>query len=78
MRLDELEIGKDAVVARFPACSEASFFSVGYGIPTILLGPGDIGCAHKPDERVAVAEIQQAVSVYMDLIRHYCSDTNIE
>lgn len=70
--------GKDAVVARFPACSEASFFSVGYGIPTILLGPGDIGCAHKPDERVAIAEIQQAVSVYLDLIRHYCSDTNIE
>lgn len=31
--------GKEAIVTKFPACSEASFFSSGYGIPTILLGP---------------------------------------
>lgn len=62
---------RDAVVARFPACSEASFFSVGYEIPTILLGPGDIGCAHKPDERVSVKEIEQAVDIYLGLMKHY-------
>lgn len=60
-----------AVVARFPACSEASFFSIGYKIPTILLGPGDIGCAHKPDERVSVREIEQAVDIYLGLMKQY-------
>jgi len=63
--------GAPATVARFPACSEASFFSVGYGIPTLLLGPGDIGCAHKPDERVSVQEIEQAVDIYLELMMHY-------
>lgn len=62
---------KPAVVARFPACSEASFFSVGYEIPTILLGPGDIGCAHKTDEKVRISEIRNAVDIYYDLIRQY-------
>lgn len=68
-------IGKEAVIARFPACSEASYFSVGYGIPTILLGPGDIGLAHKIDERVPVKQIEDAVDIYASLIRRYSEKT---
>ena len=56
----------------FPACSEASFFSIGYCIPTILLGPGDISCAHKPDEQVDVQQITQAVEIYAMMIEKYC------
>ena len=64
--------GRDPAVTQFPACSEASFFSEGYGIPTILLGPGDIGCAHRANEHVAVEEIRQAVDIYTMLMEAYC------
>ena len=67
----EAVTGKPAVVTKFPACSEASFFSVGYGMPTILLGPGDIGCAHKANEKVAISEIEQAVEIYVRMIQTY-------
>ena len=63
--------GEEAVVTKFPACSEASFFSVGYGMPTILLGPGDIGCAHKANERVPISDIEKAVEIYARMIQVY-------
>lgn len=64
-------IEKEAIITKFPACSEASFFSEGYGIPTILLGPGDIACAHKANERVAIHEVEKAVDIYMAIARKY-------
>lgn len=64
-------LGRKAVVDKFPACSEASYFSVKYGIPTILLGPGDIGCAHKPNEFVPVSEVKQAVEIYTRMMQCY-------
>ena len=70
-RCVERVTGQKAVVTKFPACSEASFFSKGYGIPTVLLGPGDIGCAHKANEHVAVEEIRQAVAIYAMLMEAY-------
>lgn len=65
-------IGREQIVTCFPACSEASFFSSGYGIPTVLLGPGDIAHAHRPDEWVEIEQIVQAVGIYAGLIGHYC------
>ncbi len=63
--------GQEAVITNFPACSEASFFSVGYQIPTILLGPGSIGVAHKANEFVEIREVEDAVSIYARLIEEY-------
>lgn len=63
--------GSEAVVTQFPACSEASYFSVGYNIPTILLGPGDISLAHKIDERVPICQIEGAVDIYVSMLRYY-------
>ena len=64
-----------AVIAEFPACSEASYFSVGYGMPTILLGPGNIGVAHKENEFVEIWQIEAAVEIYAKLIRAYTYKT---
>lgn len=64
--------GREPVIKEFSACSEASFYSVGYGMPTILLGPGDIGVAHKTDEFVPIKDIGNAVKIYIQLINHYC------
>jgi acetylornithine deacetylase len=35
--------------------------------PCIVLGPGDIGHAHKPAEAVALAELAAAIPVFMTL-----------
>ena len=39
-----------------------------HGIETVILGPGDIGNAHGPNDRVEVAELTMAVAVYRDVI----------
>lgn len=35
------------------------------GIPTVVLGPGDIGCAHSENEHVDVQQITQAAKIYL-------------
>lgn len=32
------------------------------GIPTVILGPGDIGVAHRPDEHVATDQLDRCLS----------------
>ena len=45
------------------------------GLETLVLGAGDIGVAHQPDEYVTMAEIERATDLYADLIRRYCTET---
>ncbi len=45
------------------------------GLETLVLGAGDIGVAHQPDEYVTMAEIERATDIYADLIRRYCTET---
>ncbi|MFN8123715.1 MAG: M20 family metallopeptidase [Thermoleophilia bacterium] len=47
--------------------SDARFYAVGAGIPTILLGPGSLDQAHVPDEWVEVAQVEASVPLYIDL-----------
>jgi acetylornithine deacetylase len=39
---------------------------------TIILGPGDIACAHQPDEYLEMARIEPTVRLLRQLITHYC------
>ncbi len=39
-------------------------------IPTVILGPGDISAAHKPDESLLIQELQDAAAVYSTLSRN--------
>jgi hypothetical protein len=41
---------------------------VGAGIPTIILGPGDIALAHTPEERVPLHEVYHAARIYAWMI----------
>lgn len=54
-----------------PFATEGPFFS-GLGIPTVVLGPGDIRVAHQPDEHIRRGELEQAVHVYASLIDRFC------
>ncbi|NPV48767.1 MAG: M20 family metallopeptidase [Armatimonadetes bacterium] len=38
------------------------------GIPSVVLGPGDIAQAHTADEWVEVAQVEQAVAVYREIM----------
>lgn len=42
------------------------------GIPTVLYGPGDVACAHQPDEQVPLAELERATAVLALLSMRFC------
>jgi acetylornithine deacetylase len=44
-----------------------------HDVPTVKLGPGPSTRSHTADERIDVAEVRRAVSVYRDLVQAYFS-----
>jgi len=42
------------------------------GCETIVLGPGDIACAHQPGEYLEMSRLQPTVRLLRELIQHYC------
>lgn len=42
------------------------------GCETIVMGPGDIRCAHQPDEYLDMSLLQPTVRLLRQLIEHYC------
>lgn len=42
------------------------------GCETLVLGPGDIACAHQPNEFLELARIEPTVQLLRQLIQHYC------
>lgn len=59
--------GKRKVAKSFEASAEASFFGVGKGIPTLIIGPGSLRQAHTADEYVLVEEAVDAAKIYVAL-----------
>lgn len=41
-------------------------------IPVIILGPGESGMAHKVDEYVRVADLHEAVDIYLEILTRLC------
>lgn len=42
------------------------------GCETLVLGPGDIDCAHQPGEYLDMSRLQPTVRLLQQLIEHYC------
>ena len=42
------------------------------GCETLVLGPGDIDCAHQPGEYLEMARLQATIDILRGLIDHYC------
>ncbi|MBM3104976.1 acetylornithine deacetylase [Pseudomonas sp. V1] len=42
------------------------------GCETLVLGPGDIACAHQPGEYLEMSRLQPTVRLLSELIEHYC------
>jgi acetylornithine deacetylase len=53
-----------------PTCSDWVFL---HDVPTVKLGPGPSHRSHTAEERIEVAEVHRAVTVYRDLIQAYFS-----
>ncbi len=70
VRLAEEVSGNESTIATYG--TEGPMY-VSAGIPSIILGPGNIDVAHTPNEYVGVRELGRAVSIYSDMIRRVCT-----
>lgn len=55
-------------VEAFAATCEAPFFLLDKGIPTLICGPGSLAQAHTIDEYVEVAQVVEAVQLYIAFV----------
>lgn len=68
----EQVLGKQLPIAAYPGGTDATWFMLRAGIPTIAaLGPGWLSLAHGPNENVAVADLVTAVDLYRTLMALY-------
>ncbi len=56
-------LGREPALAGFPAACDMVHFRAA-GIPTAVLGPGDLARAHTADEWVEVREVADAARIY--------------
>lgn len=69
VRLAEQLTGHRAEAVAF--ATEAPYLQQ-LGCETVVLGPGDIACAHQPDEYLDLARIEPTVSLLRAMIDRYC------
>jgi acetylornithine deacetylase len=50
--------------------TEAGLFTAMAGIPAVVLGPGSIGEAHKPDEFIEISQLESCLSMLGRLVAH--------
>lgn len=72
VRVAERLTGHSATAVAF--ATEAPYLQQ-LGCETIVLGPGDIDCAHQPGEYLETARLQPTVDLLRQLIDHYCLKT---
>ena len=53
--------------------TEGGRFAQGLGVPTVVVGPGAIAQAHRPDEFIAVSELR-ACEAFLDRLIDHCSE----
>lgn len=63
--------GQAPVVRGEPYGSDLRLLINGAHMPALLVGPGEVSCAHMPDERVSVAELIQAARIYILVALRY-------
>src|SRR4029079_13441865 len=63
------------VPVAFPAWTDGALLATFGGIPTIVLGPGDLADAHSPRESIGVAELEEGARIYAALAREWALAT---
>jgi acetylornithine deacetylase len=74
--------GRPGEVGIWTAACEGGFLAEHHGVPTVVLGPGDLkNQAHQPDERVSVRQLFDAARAYALIAMRCatrCSDVRID
>lgn len=65
--------GAEPEFGAFPAWTDGGRLADAAGIPTLILGPGDLSLAHSPREAVPLAEVTGAARIYTELARRFCA-----
>jgi len=63
--------GEAGNLTAFPAWTDAALLSREAKIPCLVCGPGDLSLAHSAEESIAIAEVEQAVSLYTRAAIHF-------
>lgn len=65
--------GKRASPGAATYFTDASVLTPAFGgVPTVVLGPGEMALCHQTDEHCRVERIEQAVAAYVDVARSWC------
>jgi acetylornithine deacetylase len=54
--------------------TEAGLYADRLGVPSVIVGPGDIADAHRPNETVAPDQLERCGDVLRRTIHSFCSD----
>jgi succinyl-diaminopimelate desuccinylase len=66
-------LGERPVPRAAPYFTDAAALTPAYGgVPTVILGPGELALAHQTDEYCRIDRLEQAVEVYSEIIRLWC------
>lgn len=64
-------LGRSVKAEGFSATCDMTYIEHQGGIPTLILGPGDLKYAHQPDEWVPLEELDQAAEIYYQVCRRW-------
>ncbi len=56
----------------FPAWTDGALLAAFGGIPTIIMGPGDLALAHSPLESIPIAQVVEAAQLYARASAEFC------
>ena len=60
-------------MSRVRSDSEAGLYADRLGVPAVILGPGDIADAHRPDEFVDPDQLDRCTEVLRQTIDWFCA-----
>ncbi len=72
LRVISEETGQEHFPNAFPAWSDGGLFCGIGKMPSVILGPGSIDCAHSDNEHIEMAVLEQAALYYALIAFEYC------
>jgi acetylornithine deacetylase/succinyl-diaminopimelate desuccinylase len=66
-------VGGEVEPGAFPAWTDGALLAAFGGIPSIVLGPGDVSLAHSPREAVPLAALAEAARIYAATALAFCA-----
>lgn len=71
-------LGRPIRAIGFSATCDMTYLVNNAGIPTVILGPGDIEAAHQADEHISIEQMALGVEVYLKTIEAWMKDESAQ